>query len=107
MPAWEGCQEAEATLVSGGTSVPLSPSRNNCPRLLGVAKQAAYLSPTPTVAETWLELAHSPWKWELLRWCKQRVRIMPKDLLKCPCAYRRGILAPNPCLMLCAKVVLN
>ena len=34
---------AEAALVSIGTTVPLSPSPNNFPRLLGVAEQTAHL----------------------------------------------------------------
>ena len=42
--AWEGRQGAEAALVGSGTTVPLSPSKIDFLRLLGVAKQAAHLS---------------------------------------------------------------
>ena len=61
--------------------------------------------PTPTAAETRPRPARSAWKWELLRWCGQRVRIVPRAPRMnirgphpptCPSAHNRDIVTPKP-----------
>ena len=51
-PAWEGCQGAEAALLSRGPSVPLAPSKNTFPHRRLTTNVDAFLPETQTCAYT-------------------------------------------------------
>ena len=92
--AWEGCQGAEAALVSSRTTVPLSLCKNNFPPSCSVAQQAALLLQllNPPSSPPTQQVGNQPTNPEVEDSLLKRRKRTPKYHL----AYSFSLYAPPP-----------